>query len=134
MAEEFKQKEDVVESDIVFECPSCSKSLAMDRRGAGLTIDCPGCGELVRVPTPSDLVPESYKDLTEYADIEELQEALIASQEKVSALTSSIGDLARKSSELEVQRTKNSDTIASLRNEFSNIQQALDNIYKFLQD
>jgi len=134
MIEEFKEKKDITESDIVFDCPSCSKSLAMDRRGAGLTIDCPGCSEPVRVPTPPDPVPETYKDLTEYADVEELQQSLLSSQEKVDALTAQIVELAKEHEGFEAQREKNSATISKLRSEFGNIQDALDNIYKFLQE
>ena len=134
MVEEFKRKKDITESDIVFDCPNCSKSLAMDRRGAGATIDCPGCSEPVRVPTPPDPVPETYKDLTEYADMEELQQSLLSSREKVDALTAQIAELAKKHEGFEAQREKNSDTISKLRCEFGNIQDALDNIYKFLQE
>lgn len=134
MIEEFKQKKDITESDIVFDCPNCSKSLAMDRRGAGLTIDCPGCSEPVRVPTPPDPVPETYKDLTEYADVEDLQQSLLSSREKVDALTAQIAELAKKHENFEAQRDKNSATISKLRSEFGNIQDALDSIYKFLQE
>ena len=134
MIEEFKQKKDITESDIVFDCPNCRKSLAMDRRGAGLTIDCPGCNEPVRVPTPPDAVPETYKDLTEYADMEDLQQSLLSSRKKVDALTAQIAETAKKHEDFEAQRDKNAATINKLRSEFGHIQDALDNIYKFLQE
>ncbi len=134
MVEEFKQKKDITESDIVFDCPNCSKSLAMDRRGAGLTIDCPGCSAPVRVPTPPDPVPKPYQDLTEHEDVEDLQQALLSSREKVDALSAQIAGLSKKHEDFEAQRDKNAATISKLRSEFGNIQDALDNIYKFLQE
>jgi len=42
-------------TDIVFDCPHCGKSLAIDRRGVGLTISCVACGNHVIVPTPVGL-------------------------------------------------------------------------------
>lgn len=41
---------DVQPDDIVFECPKCAKSLAIDPRGAGLVIVCPDCQTQVQVP------------------------------------------------------------------------------------
>ena len=36
--------------DIVFACDKCSKSLAIDPRGAGVVVTCPDCGNQVQVP------------------------------------------------------------------------------------
>lgn len=36
--------------DIVFECPHCGKSLAIDEEGAGLVVICPDCQARVQVP------------------------------------------------------------------------------------
>ncbi len=41
---------DVQPTDIVFECPQCGKSLAIDPRGAGLVVTCPDCQTQVQVP------------------------------------------------------------------------------------
>ncbi|MCO5045683.1 MAG: hypothetical protein M9935_10485 [Kiritimatiellae bacterium] len=43
--------------DIIFECPQCGKSLAIDVRGAGFIVRCPDCRTEIQVPTteaPSD--------------------------------------------------------------------------------
>jgi hypothetical protein len=39
---------------MVFECPHCGKSLAIDERGAGMMITCPDCQERVQVPGIAD--------------------------------------------------------------------------------
>jgi predicted RNA-binding Zn-ribbon protein involved in translation (DUF1610 family) len=43
---------DVQPTDIIFECPQCGKSLAIDPRGIGLVISCPDCQTQVEVPAP----------------------------------------------------------------------------------
>jgi|APTNR8051073442_1049403.scaffolds.fasta_scaffold00131_38 predicted RNA-binding Zn-ribbon protein involved in translation (DUF1610 family) len=43
---------DVQPTDIVFECPQCGKSLAIDPRGIGLVVVCPDCQTQVQVPAP----------------------------------------------------------------------------------
>jgi DNA-directed RNA polymerase subunit RPC12/RpoP len=39
--------------DISFNCGTCGKDLVVDEAGAGITIDCPGCGKPVYVPSPA---------------------------------------------------------------------------------
>ena len=47
--------EQVPDTDIVFECPYCKKSLSIDRRGAGLVISCTACHQLITVPIPEGM-------------------------------------------------------------------------------
>ena len=39
--------DEIPETDIVFECPHCGKSLSIDPRGAGLVIRCTQCQQPV---------------------------------------------------------------------------------------
>ena len=41
---------EIRDTDIVFDCPHCSKTLVIDYRGAGLQISCSECGKDVLVP------------------------------------------------------------------------------------
>ena len=43
------------DTDIAFSCPACGKSLVIDYRGAGLEIECSGCGKAVLVPIPDGM-------------------------------------------------------------------------------
>ena len=43
------------DTDIVFDCPHCGKSLVIDYRGAGLQINCSECGEPALVPIPDGM-------------------------------------------------------------------------------
>ena len=64
MAEEEVETEaseaEIRDTDIVFDCPQCGKSLVIDYRGAGLTINCSDCGTPVLVPIPDGM---ELKDL-----------------------------------------------------------------------
>lgn len=40
------------ENDITFNCDRCNWEIIMDKRGAGMIVPCPGCGELIVVPQP----------------------------------------------------------------------------------
>lgn len=46
---------EIRDTDIVFECPNCGKQLVIDYRGAGLQINCSGCGTQVLVPIPDGM-------------------------------------------------------------------------------
>ncbi len=46
---------DIRDTDIVFDCPRCGKSLVIDYRGAGLEINCSQCGASVLVPIPDGM-------------------------------------------------------------------------------
>ncbi len=46
---------EILDTDIVFDCPHCGKNLVIDYRGAGLQIQCSECGESVLVPIPDGM-------------------------------------------------------------------------------
>lgn len=48
-------QEEIRSTDIVFTCPSCGSSLAIDYRGAGLEINCTQCGAPTLVPIPAGM-------------------------------------------------------------------------------
>ena len=44
---QIAEEAEIRDTDIVFDCPHCGKSLVIDYRGAGLQINCCQCGEEV---------------------------------------------------------------------------------------
>lgn len=50
MQEEVKSATELQPGDIIFECPQCGKSLAIDVRGAGYIVHCPDCRTEIQVP------------------------------------------------------------------------------------
>ena len=50
MTEDMPPSTGIKPGDVVFDCPQCGKSLAIDPQGAGLVITCPDCSSPVQVP------------------------------------------------------------------------------------
>ena len=78
--DEPEKSDDVRATDIVFNCPHCEHSLAIDREFAGITLPCPECQNDIIVPLddllakadPDDFIPSifdaySLVDGTRYA-------------------------------------------------------------------
>lgn len=59
--------------DIIFECPQCAKSLAIDVRGAGYVVRCPDCQTEIIVP--GMLPPEESAEVEPVVDAEPESEA-----------------------------------------------------------
>ncbi len=80
--------EDIPETDIVFECPHCSKSLSIDQRGAGLVIRCTQCGNPVTVPIPEGMEIEDFDATPEElsAQLLHTRQALAKAQKRIEEL------------------------------------------------
>ncbi len=103
-----KSSADIKETDIVFDCPHCGKSLAIDYRGAGLTIKCSDCGNDVQVPIPEGMEIEDIDSTTEEQEVRimHLRKSLSASQERVQALESAVEQLTDRREMLEKGRAE----------------------------
>ena len=56
MGDQVNNGEDgILDTDIVFDCTFCGKSLAIDYRAAGLSVPCSDCGKLVAIPIPDGM-------------------------------------------------------------------------------
>lgn len=121
------------EGDIIFDCPECQKSIAIDPRGAGLMITCPDCRERVQVPFPEEdeLALEealgSEEQLNEYAD------ALSISQGKVREQMNTLEAVSKRRDFLEKMRVENMDALRVVKQEMVIIQDAVDRIASALQ-
>lgn len=126
MTEPTNDKIEFTDDDIIFECPFCSKSMAIDKRGMGLTINCPQCNGMVRVPMVSestDTPPHSMN-----MPLDGLADALDESRDEIDDLKQKITTLESLREQLEVKSSAQDQKLTSLRREFGNIQSALDQI------
>jgi transcription elongation factor Elf1 len=101
--------EDIKETDIVFDCPHCAKSLAIDYRGAGLTIPCSDCGKHVQVPIPEgmELTDIDSSDEEKEIRILNLRRSLAAAQFRMEQLEAEIEELTSRRDTLEKGRSGN---------------------------
>lgn len=97
----------IKETDIIFDCPNCGKSLAIDYRGAGLTIKCSDCGSDVQVPIPDGMEIEDLDRPLEDQEVRivQLRRSLQNAQDRIALLESSIEDLMQRRDVLERERS-----------------------------
>ena len=117
---------EIPETDIVFACPFCEKSLSIAPRGAGLMITCPDCGKRIQVPEDGDETFDS--------EAAELTAALATSQAKVQELVQSLQEVYGRRDYLENLRVENLERLDRVGSEMTIIQAALDRIVGILQD
>lgn len=120
------------DDDIIFECPFCGKSMAIDKRGMGLTITCPKCEGLVRVPTDSE-APSAQTDSVSMP-IEGLADALEESRKELEEMKQKLSAVENLRIKLEEQSKDHEEKLTILRREFGKIQSALDQVTMTIVD
>ncbi len=100
---------EIKDTDIVFDCPHCGKSLAIDYRGAGLSIPCSDCGNVVEVPIPEGMQITDVDSGTEEqgAIILGLRRSLAASDFRIRQLEAEISEINERRETLEKSRRDN---------------------------
>lgn len=100
---------EIKDTDIVFDCPHCGKSLAIDYRGAGLSIPCSDCGNVVEVPIPEGMqITDVDSDPEEQgAIILNLRRSLVASDFRIRQLEADLSEVNERRETLEKNRRDN---------------------------
>ncbi len=109
-------QEEIRSTDIVFECPACHNSLAIDYRGAGLQINCTQCGAPILVPIPggmevSDLDIPSSELLVQ---LFQTRTMVHKRDQQIAELTQVVESLKARRSELERNRLNSLHRYAEL--------------------
>ena len=134
---------EIKETDIVFDCPHFSKSLAIDYRGAGLSIPCSDCGRRVEVPIPEGLELADIDSSEEEQEIRilNLRRSLSVAQHRIEQLEEELADAVTRRHTLEGLRTKSiqkTDAVDQkaviIREAVAKINEALDGIGKGLEE
>lgn len=127
MSKETGDPSEIRDSDIVFNCPVCDKSLAIDCRGAGLTIACPDCGNKIEVPIPENMEVSDIdsSDEDKAVRIIHMREVISESQSQIMALESELKDVTLRRDALEEIRTENALRFDVIQHEVEVIQRAL---------
>ena len=135
MAKESSDPNEIRDSDIVFECPHCGKSLAIDCRGAGLSITCPDCQNRIQVPIPEgmELFDIDSSDEDQEVRIIHMREVLSQSQNRILELETENKDLTDRRESLEILRTENAVRFDVISREIEAIQRSLVRIAEVLE-
>ncbi|MBN1557196.1 MAG: hypothetical protein JW951_03520 [Lentisphaerae bacterium] len=119
--------DDIRPTDIVFECPHCGKSLAIDYHGAGLTIPCTDCGEDVEVPIPEGMEVYDIDSSEEEQEIRilNLRKSLVAAEQRISELENQFEALRARHERLEDAHGRVGGRFAVITAQVANIRRGL---------
>ncbi len=122
-------------SDIVFDCPFCQKNLAIDCRGAGLTITCPDCDNRIQVPIPEGMEVGDIDRTDEDQEVRiiHMREVLATSQNRIVELETELEDQEQRRDALEKLRAENAVRFDVISREVEVIQRALVRIAEVLE-
>lgn len=121
---------EIRDTDIVFDCPHCGKSLAIDYRGAGLMIPCTDCGKNVQVPIPEgmEITDVDISEEEKEARIVNLRRSLIASEMRIKQLEAEVEELTVRRDQLEKVRAEDMFRFGSILEKSGTIQKSLEDI------
>ena len=121
---------EIKETDIVFDCPHCGKSLAIDYRGAGLTIPCTDCGESVEVPIPEGMELTDIDSSSEDQEMRilNLRKSLTAAEQRIVHLENEVEALTERRDALESLHSGNEDRLQVIREQVAAVQRATEQI------
>ena len=135
IAESVTGEAGIRETDVVFACPYCEKSMVIDQQASGLMVTCPDCKEEVIVPRVSQIQPDHGGiQLTPDQRIESLTHALQASHEDIRRLSTHLQEVSKRRKVLEQLRTGNIRRMEQVAAELTVIQTSIDRLASILQD
>jgi transcription elongation factor Elf1 len=129
MADLQTDSQEIKETDIVFDCPHCGKSLAIDYRGAGLSIPCSDCGRDVDVPIPEGM------EVTDIDGTEEEQEMRILNLRRtLHDADSRIAQLEARVEALEGENASLAEGDGSRKEKFNGISKSVEHMRRSLDE
>ncbi|HNR93805.1 MAG TPA: hypothetical protein PKM67_06995 [Kiritimatiellia bacterium] len=143
MTEQLKNDNaEILDTDIVFNCPHCTKSLVIDQSAAGMLVKCTDCGEEIEVPGGAveeealheqAEAPEAIPTVLDSA-AEDLAAALAASQQKVQELVAEKQEINKRRMHLEDERMANLNRFKLISREMNTITAAVGRIMNALRN
>jgi transcription elongation factor Elf1 len=130
MEDEPLNSAEIKPTDIIFDCPYCSKSLAIDYRGAGLTVPCTDCGRYVQVPIPDGMEIEDVNGSDEELEmrLQNTRRALAAAQRRIQDLETEVADLRARCEMFEKSRADSDSQAGTIQEKVDVVQKALRDI------
>ncbi|MBN1674949.1 MAG: hypothetical protein JXR37_28160 [Kiritimatiellae bacterium] len=133
MAEPRQDGVIISETDIMFRCDGCSKSLVIEIAGAGMPVTCPDCGKELVVP---ELEVEEEEQPPQASDTpigSELVHELSASKKHIQELRALVKELEKHRDSVERDHAENLMKVKLIAENVTTIHQAAENILHILQ-
>lgn len=136
MADQRDETSEIKDTDIVFDCPHCGKSLAIDYRGAGLAIPCTDCGESVEVPIPEGMELTDIDSSSEDQEMRilNLRKSLGAAEQRIVQLETEVENLTQRRDALEAMHTEDASRLRIVREQADVAGRALEQITAAFQN
>ncbi len=136
MSDDVTGEDTIRETDIVFDCPNCGKSLAIDYRGAGLNIECTDCGEEVTVPIPEGMELSDLDSTPEEQEVRilNLRKLLADSEARGAELASALKEAQARCRELEDRLAKADAAASHIGERVAVVRRAQAEIYRALEE
>jgi len=127
---------EIKETDIVFDCPHCGKSLAIDYRGAGLSIPCSDCGKVVEVPIPDGMELADIDSNNEEQEVRilNLRRSLAVAESRAEHLESELESVNDRREKLEASRSASMARFGQLLEKINRLHESVDAVSKTLQE
>lgn len=127
---------EIKDTDIVFDCPYCGKSLAIDYRGAGLSVPCTDCGNYVQVPIPegmniSDIDLSSGEDQQKI--LFNLRKSLAVAESRLEKLQKDFTEVTIKQQSIEKNRDKAFQKLTAVKENLLAMRRCLDDMTKHFE-
>jgi transcription elongation factor Elf1 len=125
----------IKDTDIIFDCPHCGKSLAIDYRGAGLTIPCTDCGKSVQVPIPEgmEISDLDTTNAQQEALILNLRKSLAAAEDRIQQMESDMESVGARRTQLEKERTEGILRLNLVAEKMALVRRTLDEVARILE-
>ncbi len=130
MADNQDNATEIKDTDIIFDCPYCGKSLAIDYRGAGLTIPCTDCGNMVEVPIPEGMEITDIDSSEEDQELEviNLRRLMSSMEEKNLRLEDEVSELRDRREILEHEHSQDLARVARMRDILAGLKEDLSKV------
>lgn len=135
---------EIREGDILFDCPYCGKSMAIESAGAGLMVPCASCGQPVQVPIPGPEAPEAPAGAIARPGVDgdedpaelvrQMDAALTMANEQIDRLIVEKESLQERRAYLEQLRMANGARFERIAEELGTVQDALDRAMALLAE
>ncbi len=128
----IKESDEVQDTDIVFDCPHCGKSLCIDYRGAGLNITCTDCGNETAVPIPNGMELDDLDSTPQDQEVRiiNLRNSLSESDTRANGLAAEVEVLKTRCTELKASHDAVGQNADEVRERISQIEKAQADIYR----
>lgn len=131
----IKESDEVQETDIVFDCPHCGKSLCIDYRGAGLNVTCTDCGQEAIVPIPDGMELDDLDSSPQDQEVRilNLRNSLSQCGARVQELEAEVTELRERCTELRAARDAGGQNASEVKDRIAQIEQAQSDIYRAVE-